>query len=153
MAAEVVRMRTIQKVIGEFLEWRAPTLESGELAVYHGTLQLFAASTDAHGGRRLEGLERQIFRANYQRGKGYRLSFSQVFGPEKIPAEIRYFLRNFLGRAASANPDVVERAPTVIADLCAWLVWRDYVPEDEMEEAIDQIGPSHVELQQDFVNF
>lgn len=153
MAAVVVRMRTIHKVIREFLDWRGPSLESGELALYSGTLKLFIASIDGHGSRRLAGLERRIYRANYVQGKGYRLRFSEVFGPEKIPSEVRYFLRNFLGRAESANPDIVERAPTIIADLCAWLVWRSYVPESEMEEAIDQVGSAPPQRKQDFVNF
>ncbi len=153
MAAEVVRMRTIHKVLREFLEWRTPTLESGELALYSDTLKLFVASIDGHGSRRLAGLDRRIYRANYVQGKGYRLRFSQVFGPEKVAPEVRYFLRNFLGRSESANPDIVERAPRIIADLCAWLVWRDYVEESEMEDAIDQVGSTPTPRQQDFVNF
>ena len=75
-----------------------------------------------------------------------------MFGPEKIPAEIRHFRRRFLGKTIAAEIDVLERAPTVVADLCSWLVWKGYIPESEMEAAIDELGAQAFSEQQDPVN-
>ena len=153
MAAEVVRMHTIQRVMNEFLAWRAPSLEPDEGSCYRETIALFERSINAHGTRSLAARDRKIYRAYYVRGKGYRRQFSEVFGPEKIPAEIRYFLRRFLGKTVSADADVLERAPNVLADLCSWLVWKSYIAEDEMEAAIDELGALAAREQQNPVNF
>ena len=153
MTAEVVGMHTIQRVMNEFLDWRAPSLHPEELLTYGETIALFEGSINAHASSTLDASERKIYGAYYERGKGYRRHFSEVFGPEKIPAEIRYFLRRYLGNTVSADIDVFERAPTVVADLCSWLVWRDYVPESEMEAAVDELGALASSDQQDSVNF
>lgn len=153
MTAEVVRMHTIQKVMNEFLDWRAPTLEPEELSTYRETIALFEGSINAHACRGLEGTDRAIYRVYYRRGKGYRRLFSEVFGPEKIPTEIRYFLRRFLGKTVSADLEVLERAPAIVADLCSWLVWRDYIPDSDMEAAIDELGAQAFSEQQNPVNF
>lgn len=153
MTAEVVRMHTIRRVMTEFLDWRAPTLEPDEGSTYRETIALFERSINAHGTRALAERDRSIYRAYYVRGKGYRRQFSEVFGPEKIPAEIRYFLRRFLGKAVSTDVDVLERAPSVVADLCSWLVWKSYIPEDDMEAAIDELGALGARDQQNPVNF
>ena len=76
-----------------------------------------------------------------------------MFGPEKIPAEIRYFLRRFLGKTIPADIDVLERAPNVVADLCSWLVWKGYIPESDMEAAIDELVAHAFGEQQNSVNF
>ena len=153
MTAEVVRMHTIQRVMNEFLDWRAPSLDFEESSAYRETIALFERSINAHATRALGDRELQIYRSYYVRGKGYRRQFSEVFGPEKIPAEIRYFLRRFLGKAVPADVDVLERAPGVVADLCSWLVWRSYIPEADMEAAIDEIGALAAREEQNPVNF
>ena len=112
-----------------------------------------SGSINAHATRALGDTDRRIYRAYYKRGKGYRRLFSEVFGPEKIPAEIRYFLRRFLGKTIPADIDVLERAPNVVADLCSWLVWKGYIPESEMEAAIDELGAQAFSEQQNSVNF
>ena len=152
MTAEVVRMHTIQRVMNEFLGWRASSLDPEELVTYRETIAFFEGSINAHAVRALGDTERRIYRAYYERGKGYRRLFREVFGPEKIPAEVRHFLRLFLGKTISADIDVLERAPTVVADLCSWLVWKGYVPESEMEASIDELGAQAFSEQQDSVN-
>ncbi len=152
MTAEVVRMHTIQRVMNEFFGWRASSLDPEELVTYRETIAFFEGSINAHAVPALGDTERRIYRAYYERGKGYRRLFSEVFGPEKIPAEIRHFLRRFLGKTISADIDVLERAPTVVADLCSWLVWKGYIPESEMEAAIDELGAQAFSEQQDSVN-
>ena len=153
MTAEVVRMHTIQRVMNEFIAWRAPSLDADELAAYRQTIALFEGSINAHAMRALDDAERKIYRAYYERGRGYRRRVSEVFGPEKIPAEIRYFLRRFLGKSVAADVDVLERAPSVVADLCSWLVWKDYIPEDDLETAIDELGAQAAREAQNPVNF
>ena len=140
MPAEVVRIHSIRKVFREFLGWRLPTLEPEVVSAYRDCIGLFEASIDRHASRGLAGVERTVFRSHYMPGRGYRHRFSEVFGPEKIPSEIRYFLNRFLARAG-ASEDVVNHAPCVVADLCAWLVWRGYVSDELMENAIDDLQP------------
>ena len=140
MTAEVVRMHTIQRVMNEFLGWRAPALDAEDLVVYRETIAFFEGSINAHAARALGDTDRRIYSAYYKRGEGYRRLFSEVFGPEKIPSEIRYFLRRFLGKTITADIDVLERAPNIVADLCSWLVWKGYIPESDMEAAIDELG-------------
>lgn len=152
MTAEIVRIRTIHRVFKEFLDWRGPSLEAGELDTYRETLASFERSINAHGARRLEPSDRSIFRTHFVPGKGYRRAFSDVFGPEKIPAEIRYFLKYFLFNMAP-RADVIHAAPNVVADLCAWLVFQDYVPDEELEQVIDRIGASTSPRDQNSVNF
>ena len=153
MTAEVVRMHTIRRVMNEFLDWRAPSLDPDELYTYRQTIAFFEGSINAHASRGLDGSEKETYRNYYERGKGYRRHFSEVFGPEKIPAEIRYFLRRFLGKTISADIDVLERAPTIVADLCSWLVWKGYISDSEMEAAIDELGALAFSEQQSSVNF
>lgn len=153
MTAEVVRMHTIQRVMNEFLGWRAPALDPEDLVVYRDTIAFFEGSINAHAARALGDTDRRIYRAYYRRGKGYRRLYSEVFGPEKIPSEIRYFLRRFLGKTIAADVDVLERAPNIVADLCSWLVWKGYIPESDMEAAIDELGAQSFSEQQDSVNF
>ena len=69
-------------------------------------------SINAHASRGLRDTDRRIYRAFYERGKGYRRPFSEVFAPEKIPAEIHYFLRRFLGKTIAVDIDVLERRPS-----------------------------------------
>lgn len=153
MTAEVVRMHTIQRVMNEFLGWRAPALDPEELVVYRETIAFFEGSINAHAARSLGDTDRRIYRAYYERGTGFQRLFSEVFGPEKIPTEIRYFLRRFLGKTIPVDIDVLERAPNVVADLCSWLVWKGYIPESEMEAAIDELGAQAFSEEQNSVNF
>lgn len=153
MTAEVVRMHTIRRVMNEFLDWRAPTLDPEELHTYRQTIAWFEGSINAHGLRGLDGREKKIYRNYYERGRGYRRHFSEVFGPEKIPGEIRYFLRRFLGKTIAVDVDVLECAPTIVADLCSWLVWKGYIPDSEMEAAIDELGARAFSEPQNSVNF
>lgn len=153
MTAEVVRMHTIRRVMNEFLEWRASSLEPEEALTYRQTIAFFEGSINAHATRALDSAEKKIYRNYYKRGEGYRRHFSEVFGPEKIPAEIRYFLRRFLGKTVPADVDVLERAPTIVADLCSWLVWKGYIPDSEMEAAIDALGAQAFSEPQSSVNF
>lgn len=148
MAADVVRMHTIRRVLNEFLRWRAPSLDTETLSTYHECLVIFENSINAHAPRTLDAPERNIYRRYYIRGKGYERRFSEVFGPEKIPREIRYFL----GSAASSRIDVFNLAPTIVADLCSWLEWKGYIPEAEMEAAIEELGMMAFGGEQDSVN-
>jgi hypothetical protein len=138
MAADVVRLHTIQRVLTEFLQWRAPSLDPETLSSYRECLACFEKSINAHAPRALDAPERTIYRRYDIRGKGYGRQFSEVFGPEKIPREIRYFL----GSAASSSVGVFDHAPTIVADLCSWLEWKGYIPEAEMEAAIDELAAS-----------
>jgi len=142
MTAEVVRIRSIRRVLKEFLDWRVPTLEPEGLEGYRHALASFEGSINQHASRSLEGVEKRVFKNYYVPGKGYRRRFSEVFGPEKIPAEIHYFLNHSLYRDAST--ETLEWAPTVVADLCSWLVWKDYVAEEAVEEVIDGLGVTAV---------
>ena len=121
--------------------------------IHRQTIAFFEASINAHASRGLDGPDEKIYRNYYERGKGDRRHFSEVFGPEKIPAEIRYFLRRFLGKTVSPDIDVLERAPTIVADLCSWLVWKGYIPDSEMEAAIDALGAQAFSEPQSSVNF
>jgi len=152
MTAEVVRMHTIQRVMNEFPGWRAPSLDPEDLVTYRETLAFFEGSINAHASRERRDTDRRIYRAFYERGKGYRRPVSEVFGPEKIPAEIHFFLRRFLGKTIAVDIDVLQRAPTVVADLCSWLVWKGYIPDAEMEAAIDELGAEAFSEQQNSVN-
>ncbi len=139
MSAEVMRIRSIRRVLREFLEWRIPTLDPEVHECYRGTLACFEGSIDAHAGRSLAGADKRIFRSHYIPGRGYRRRFTEVFGPEKIPSEIGYFLKNFLYRG-DATREILESAPAVVADLCSWLVFKEYVPEEALEDVIDDLG-------------
>ena len=98
MTAEVVRMHTIQRVMNEFLGWRASSLDPEELVTYRETIAFFEGSINAHAVRALGDTERRIYRAYYERGKGYRRLFSEVFGPEKIPERSAISSAAFSGR-------------------------------------------------------
>lgn len=152
MTADVVKMHTIHRVMNEFLQWRAPSLDSEALSIYQACLGCFEQSIDAHAPRALDAAERDVYRRDYVQGRGYRRPFSEVFGPEKIPREIRYFLSRFLGNAVAADIEVLEQAPSIVADLCSWLEWKGYIPESEMEAAIDELGALVLGEQQDSVN-
>ena len=58
MTAEVMRMHTIQRVMNEFLDWRAPSLHPEELLTYGETIALFEGSINAHASSTLDASER-----------------------------------------------------------------------------------------------
>lgn len=147
MAAEVVRIRTIHRVFGEFLNWRGPSLEPDELRRYREVLALFEDGINDHAVECLGGAD--------DRPRDDAVAarrFTEISGPEKILFEITHFLRDSL-YDYSPRADVVDLAPSVIADLCSWLVWKGYVSDSEMEESIDEIGSQEWSPGRDSVNF
>jgi hypothetical protein len=143
MTADVVRFHTIQRVLDEFLQWRAPALDRETLRTYRRCIALFENSIDFHAPTCL---------AASNAGGQQSRPFCEVFGPEKIPGEIRYFLQDFLGDAVSAELDVLEQAPTIVGDLCSWLEYQGHVPESDLEAAIDDLAAFPPVDHQDSVN-
>lgn len=152
MAAEVVRIRTIHRVFKEFLDWRGPSLEPEALRNYREVLDFFELSINQHAVEHLDGGDEGGLHGWLSPARGSRRRITEIFGPDKIPSEIHRFLRDSLYEY-SPRLEVLELAPNVVADLCSWLVWRDYVSDSLMEEIIDAIGAQGWSHGRDSVNF
>ncbi|HXV63903.1 MAG TPA: hypothetical protein VEK15_24595 [Vicinamibacteria bacterium] len=124
---------SIDAVLAEFVESRRPTLDESEIRLYRHVILLLELCLNNYGHRNLDARERAFYEARYHDGKKL---FFELFGPDKILAELDFFASTFLAKDVHTSERVYRLAPEVVADLRQWLVREQYVAAAEDEKAI-----------------
>lgn len=124
---------SIDSVLAEFVERRRQTLSEVEIRLYGHVILFLELCLNNYGHRNLDERERAFYEAHYHDGKKL---FFELFGPDKILAELDFFTSTFLAKDVHASERVIGLAPQVVADLRQWLVREQYVAAVEDEMAI-----------------
>lgn len=125
----------IAGVLQDFLDAQARRLGKSTLRKYELALEMLQACLENYGHPLLEDDE-ELMLADYQNEiddeEGF--SFSQLFGPEKIPGIINEFLGYFMVRKVSCGKDQIRVTATTIRKLAGWLAAQGYITANEAEE-------------------
>ncbi len=117
--------RTIERVLGEFLEDQRARLSESTFRQYREIIELLTICLDSYGHQSLDRAERKRFDAALQSDPG---AFSHLFGPGKILENYDEFLGYFLIRKVGYGGETLMRsAGTVTKKLAKWLVEKGYV--------------------------
>ena len=85
----------------------------------------------------LSTAEAALFDRYYNAPGDKHLEFCQLFGPDKIVANLGGFLGYFMIRKVVAGQDLKRAAGTVTKKLSTWLAAQGHVAEDEAQEGAD----------------
>jgi len=132
MSKDTVKVaeKTIEAVLGEFLEEQAKRLKPSTMRRYESIVSLFQSFLDGYGSQDLGKQEDAFFERLYNaRGDEHR-EFCQIFGPEKIPGNVAEFLDYFMVRKVMCGKDLMRAAGTVMKKLGKWLEEKGYVKSE-----------------------
>lgn len=125
---------TIDAVTEEFLALQQEHSSPTEFDLYSQVLRFFKLSINGHAHTKLDKNERTYFQQYLVPGKGYSRTLSTLFGPEKMPAEVKYFFRRFLGKYAYVGDEFERRAPGILKEFFAWMVHEKHIPELDIQK-------------------
>jgi hypothetical protein len=94
-------------------------------------LQLFSRCLNEYAYLNLSKEEAEVYRNGRLDGK----TFCQLFGPNKIAANIRHFAFTFLVCQKVGSPSVLERVAKVLEQFCKWLAAKNFVSADDIIQA------------------
>ena len=130
--------KTIEAVMDEFLTERKEQLSPQEWNDYRDTLDLLKSHLNGYAYENLSSQERQFFEKHYNAPGEASRRFCQLFGPEKIPENLRMFLDYFLVRKVMAGPGFSEKAGKISSEFMSWLGEHGYISNREAEEGSEE---------------
>ncbi len=139
MAAKITRLLqpaspTIDQVFDKFLGAQRRRLRPRTLSKYEDVLGLLREYLNGDAYQSLSPAESALFDRFYNaQGNGH-LEFCQLFGPDKIVANLGGFLGYFMIRKVMAGPDLKRAAGTVTKQLSTWLAAQGHVAENEAQQ-------------------
>jgi len=128
------RMVTIDTVVEEFLALQRECLNESDSDHCRQVMRFFRLSLNGHAHTKLDGDERAFWHQYRVPGRGYSRHFSSLFGPEKMPSEVKYYLRHFLGKHAHVGEEFERRAPGILHEFFAWMVREKHIPELDIQK-------------------
>ena len=142
MAAKITRLpqpasHTIEQVFDEFLGDQRRRLRPRTLSKYEDVLGLLRDYLNRYAYQSLSTAEAALFDRYYNAPGDKHLEFYQLFGPDKIVANLGGFLGYFMIRKVVAGQDLKRAAGTVMKKLSTWLAAQGHVAEDEAQEGAD----------------
>ena len=142
MAAKITRLPqpaspTIEQVFDEFLGDQRRRLRPRTLSKYEDVLGLLRDHLNGYAYQSLSTAEAALFDRYYNAPGDKHLEFCQLFGPDKIVANLGGFLGYFMIRKVVAGQDLKRAAGTVTKKLSTWLAAQGHVAEDEAQEGAD----------------
>ena len=142
MAAKITRLPqpaspTIEQVFDEFLGDQRRRLRPRTLSKYEDVLGLLRDQLNGYAYQSLSTAEAALFDRYYNAPGDKHLEFCQLFGPDKIVANLGGFLGYFMIRKVVAGQDLKRAAGTVTKKLSTWLAAQGHVAEDEAQEGAD----------------
>ena len=142
MAAKITRLpqpasHTIEQVFDEFLGDQRRRLRPRTLSKYEDVLGLLRDHLNGYAYQSLSTAEAALFDRYYNAPGDKHLEFCQLFGPDKIVANLGGFLGYFMIRKVVAGQDLKRAAGTVTKKLSTWLAAQGHVAEDEAQEGAD----------------
>jgi len=138
MSKDTVKVaeKTIEAVLGEFLEDQAKRLKPSTMRKYQSIVSLFQSFLDGYGSQDLGKQEDALFERFYNASGDEHREFCQIFGPEKIPGNVGEFLDYFMVRKVMCGKDLMQAAGTVMKKLGKWLEEKGYI---KSEYAVDVV--------------
>ncbi len=126
MAAKITRLPqpaspTIEQVFDEFLGDQRRRLRPRTLSKYEDVLGLLRDHLNGYAYQSLSTAEAALFDRYYNAPGDKHLEFCQLFGPDKIVANLGGFLGYFMIRKVVAGQDLKRAAGTVTKKLSTWL--------------------------------
>ena len=142
MVAKITRLpqpasHTIEQVFDEFLGDQRRRLRPRTLSKYEDVLGLLRDHLNGYAYQSLSTAEAALFDRYYNAPGDKHLEFCQLFGPDKIVANLGGFLGYFMIRKVVAGQDLKRAAGTVTKKLSTWLAAQGHVAEDEAQEGAD----------------
>lgn len=119
---------TIDAVTEEFLALQRALLDEEGYAMTRSVIGSFRTSVNSHAHHRFDKDEKAFWHQYRIPGHGYRVYLSSLFGPEKIPWEVKYFFRHYLGNYVIVGDEFRRRAPGIVRGFLEWMVQEQYVP-------------------------
>lgn len=122
--------KPIQAVLEEFLADQSKRLKPATLRRYESVIELFEHSMDDYGPSGLDEAETALWKRLFDAKGSEHKEFCEIFGPEKIPANVGEFLGWFMPRKVMCGQDLLRAAGTVTKKLSKWLAEKGYVDDD-----------------------
>lgn len=142
MSSNVERLVTearpnIEEVLEAFLKDQRRRISAKTFSRYKSVVELLQRYLDGYAYESLSDAESRFFDRRFNaEGKDHR-EFCQLFGPEKISANLHGFLSVFLIRKVMAGEDFKKAAGTVTHKLSKWLAEKEYVSPEVGEEGAE----------------
>jgi hypothetical protein len=135
---------TIRRALEEFANERQGTLPAHQSRLVRRILLFLALCINNYGHRNLDEEERDELERHFHAPGEAQRHFFDVFGPEKLLAELDFFHGSYLKTEVQTTEKVEGEAPSVIADLRQWLVDKGYLDSAALtaEEARAKRRPS-----------
>ncbi len=142
MAAKITKLLqpacpTIDQVFDEFLDEQRRRLRPRTLSKYEDVLGLLRDHLNGYAYQSLSKAESALFDRYYNAQGDEHLEFCQLFGPDKIVANLGGFLGYFMIRKVVAGQDLKRAAGTVTKKLSTWLAGQGHVAENEAQDGAD----------------
>lgn len=141
-----VAEKTIEHILAEFLDEQRARLKDKTFSNYVGIIELFQDSMDGYAYEGLSKADAALFDRLYGAEGAEHRDFCQIFGPEKIPANVGEFLNYFMVRKVMCGKDMLRAAGTVMKKLGKWLADKGYLDPEAAEDLIDRGSSAAKEL-------
>ena len=128
----------IEEVLARFLEDRRKQLKPATIQKYEDIVSLFQHSMNGYAYQSLDETETALFDSFYNAEGDAHREFCQLFGPEKIPANIDEFLGYFMPRKVMCGKELLKAAGTVTKKLGKWLAEQGYIDSEAAEDMTGQ---------------
>ena len=128
--------KTIEAVLGEFLEEQQKRLKPSTMRKYESIINLFQSCLNNNAYQGLNKQEEALFDRLYNAEGDEHREFCQVFGPEKIHDSVNEFLNYFMIRKVMCGKELMQAAGTVIKKLGKWLKEKGYVQSESAAEVV-----------------
>lgn len=143
---EYLAEKTIEAVLGEFLEEQRKRLKPSTMRKYEDIVSLFQSCLNNYAYQGLDKQEGALFDRLYNaKGEEHR-EFCQIFGPEKIAGNVGEFLDYFMVRKVMCGKELMRAAGTVIKKLGKWLEQKGYVESENAVEVVSRGATAAKEL-------
>ena len=138
--------KTIEVVLGEFLEEQRKRLKPSTMRKYENIIKLFQSCLNNYAYQSLDKQEEALFDRFYNAQGDEHREFCQIFGPEKIPGNVGEFLDYFMVRKVMCGKELMQAAGTVIKKLGKWLKEKGYVQSESAAEVVSRGATAAKEL-------
>ena len=128
--------KTIEAVLDEFLKEQQERLKPSTMRKYEDIIDLFQSCLDGYGHQSLNKQEAALFDRLYEAEGDEHREFCEVFGPEKIPFNVREFLNYFIIRKVMCGKELKQAAGTVIKKLGKWLKEKGYIDSESANDIV-----------------
>ncbi len=138
--------KTIDAVLGEFLQEQRPRLKPPTMRKYENVISLFQSCLNNYAYQGLNKQEAVLFERSYDAKGDEHWEFCQLFGPEKIPANVSEFLGYYMIRKVMCGKELMQAAGTVTRKLGNWLYEKGYILAEDADGIVSRGATAAREL-------